>query len=366
MKKSGTYIIIVKMNRTRKIKSPLVLYDFAEQCEWLENRSYRDLKEWFQSLLRDSDTDPLFISMSTASPAGIIQGFYERSDDRSFKGRVKRIIVELIDEWRLSRDSDEVLFGLSALVGHICIARARWKLLSLAKEGYLRGRSCRGVDLHFHLLRVLAGLKLSMDLKLLISRDFDNPAYAPILFVSSWLLGENGYSLAIDLLDRFISLHRKNPREMEFHQPLRKFLDSFGEANLEKHFGKIIDALNLNNIKYFLNSLDEIGYRVYGDKASNIKINILERLPLVGITNDLSANFPPIRSSVFIPRNSYFYKIAKDKKIVFERALSDINGIYSSLLQDRQSIDSAVERRKSKSPSFDIWGSIKTPALLYS
>ncbi|MCI0471266.1 MAG: hypothetical protein L0Y73_06400 [Candidatus Aminicenantes bacterium] len=353
------------MIRTRKIKSPEVLYDFAEQCEWLESRSHRELKEWFERLLRENDTEPLFISMSAASPAGIIQGFYEGSNDISFKDRIKRIIGELIDGWRLSRDPDEMLFELSTLAGHICIAGARSKLLSLAKEGYLRGRSCRGVDLHFHLLRVLAGLKLSTDLKLLISRDFDNPAYAPILFVSSWLMGESGYFLAIGLLNRFINLHRENPGKMEFHYPLRKFLDSFGEANLKKHFGRIIDALEVDNMKYFLKSLDEIGYLVYGNKDSNIEIRILERIPLYGITNNLSAVFKPIKSSIKIPRYSYFSKIAKDKKIEIERALADINGDYSSAPHYRQSVGSMEGVRKSTPIFPDLWSAARIPALLH-
>ena len=148
----------------------------------------------------------------------------------------------------------------------------------MVKEGHLKGRLYRGVDLHFHLLRVLAGLKLSIDLKLVIYRDFDNPAYAPILFVSSWLLGERGYSMAIDLLDRFIDLDQKSPGQMEFHSSLRKFLDSFGPANLKKDFGKIIDALSSKNSEYFMKSLDEIGYLV-SLKPGAISISITERLP---------------------------------------------------------------------------------------
>jgi hypothetical protein len=239
-----------------------VFYYFNEQLEWLESRSNPALKKWILGLLRDNESYPLFISLDTAYPSQIIQGFVERSKNDDFRSRVKQIIIDLVNEWQIDKAPDMMLFELAILVGHLSIAGARSKLLSLVKEGYLRNRQYRGIDLHFHLLRVLAGLKLSTDLKLVIQRDFDSPAYAPILFTSSWLLSDDGYFLAIDLLDRFIDLHRQYPREMEFYPTMRAFLKRFGEANLKKYYDYIINKLSYENIHDFEECLKETGYRM--------------------------------------------------------------------------------------------------------
>lgn len=236
-----------------------VLYYFKEQLEWLETRGYPALEKWILSMLLNNDSYPLFISLDAITPSTILQDFFERSKNNDFKSNLKRIIIGLINDWRMDRDPDTILFELSILVGHLSITKARSKLLSLVKEGYLRNRKCRGIDLHFHLLRVLAGLKLSTDLKLVIQRDFDSPVYAPILFTSSWLLSERGFFFTIELLDRFIDLHKKYPRQMEFYPPMRTFLKRFGVSNLQKYYKMIKNKLSPENVRYFRNCLEELG-----------------------------------------------------------------------------------------------------------
>lgn len=348
------------------MKNPEVFYYFHEQLKWLESRGPRALKGWFQAFLWDNEPYPLFISTGTVSPTAIIQGFFERSHDRGFKNRTKRVIIDLINEWRLARDPDEVIFELSSMVGYIGITGARFRLLSLVKEGYLKGRLYRGVDLHFHLLRVLAGLKLSIDLKKVIYRDFDNPAYAPILFVSSWLLGEKGYPLAIDLLDRFIDLQRKSPGQMEFHSTLRKFLDSFGPANLKKDFGKIIDALSSENINYFMKSLDEIGYLISRDTTgSTIKISISRKLPLRNRVNDLTAAFPPSKEELSIPIASIFKGVSKEKKQAFQRSLSVIGRDFRLDSFIEYSIQNNDLRQHADTPSRPVFYTGKSTLINY-
>jgi hypothetical protein len=240
-----------------------VLYYFKEQLEWLETRRYPALEKWVLSMLRDNESYPLFISLDAITPSGILQNFFERSKNNDFKSKLKRIIIGLVNDWRMDRDPDTMLFELTILVGHLSITRARSKLLSLVKEGYLRNRKWRGIDLHFHLLRVLAGLKLSTDLKLVIQRDFDSPAYAPILFTSSWLLSEKGFFFTIELLDRFIDLHKKHPRQMEFYPPMRTFFKRFGVSNLKKYYKMIKNKLSPENVRYFRDCLEETGFGIH-------------------------------------------------------------------------------------------------------
>jgi len=238
------------------------LYYFSEQLVWLEACSHPAFKKWILGMLLENDSYPLLISLDTISPAEILQDFFERSNNKDFKSKMEQIIIELVNNWRMDKDPDMMLLELSILVGHLSISAARSKLLSLVKEGYLKNRECRGIDLHFHLLRVLAGLKLSADLKLIIQRDFDSPTYAPILFASSWLLSEDGYFLAIDLLDRFIDLHKKYPRQMEFYPPIGSFLKSLGESNLQKYQQTIIDKLSPGNVGCFLECLEKNGFDI--------------------------------------------------------------------------------------------------------
>lgn len=289
-----------------------VLYYFDEQLEWLETCSYPTLKKWILGMLRDKDSYPLFISLDTISLGDIVQDFFERSNNDDLRSKVKRIIIELINDWRMDRDPDTMLLELSILVGHLCITRARSKLLSLAKEGYLRNRKCRGIDLHFHLLRVLAGLKLSTDLKLIIQRDFDSPIYAPILFISSWLLSEKGYFFAIELLDRFIHLHKKYPFQMEFYPPLRKFLESFGQYNLQKHFKLIKNKLSPENVSYFLACLEKVG----------IDVDFIERLE-DGEKRGHAKNHPVQPQYVSAPKAEY------ETTESLQNRVSDIKTVYS-------------------------------------
>jgi hypothetical protein len=240
-----------------------VLYYFNEQLEWLETRSSPALEKWILSMLHNNDSYPLFISFDAITPSGILQDFFERSKNHNFKSNLKRIIISLINDWRMDRDPDTMLLELSILVGHLCITRACSKLLSLVKEGHLRNRKCRDIDLHFHLLRVLAGLKLSTDLKLIIQRDFDSPTYAPILFTSSWLLTEKGFFFTIELLDRFIDLHKKYPRQMEFYPPMHTFLKRFGGTNLQKYFKMIKNKLSPENFRCFRDCLEEAGFDIH-------------------------------------------------------------------------------------------------------
>jgi hypothetical protein len=323
-----------------------VLYYFKEQLEWLETRSYLALEKWVLSMLRDNESYPLFISFDAITPSGILQDFFERSKNNDFKSKLKRIIIDLVSDWRMDRDPDTMLFELTILVGHLSIARARSKLLSLVKEGYLRNRKYRDIDLHFHLLRVLAGLKLSTDLKLIIQRDFDSPSYAPILFTSSWLLSEKGFFFTIELLDRFIDLHKKYPHQMEFYPPMRAFLKRFGGSNLQKYYKMIKNKLRPENVRYFRDCLEETGFDTHfiEDPKDREKRGVKKKYPPVA----------PQLQYVRAPTPEY------DALATLKESSAEIFKLMGFEVElnrkiANHTIDFFAKRKKSFTPSYECW-----------
>lgn len=308
-----------------------VLYGFYEQLNWLETLSYNSLETWMLGFVKEDNSYPILISTDSVSPFDHIRNFFEVSKNSAFKKKIKKVIVESIASWRLSIDEDSELFELSSLVSLLCISnkKARSKLLTLVKEGNLQGRHYRGIDLHFHVLRVLAGLKLSIDLKSLINRDFDNPAYAPILFTSCWLLSEKGYFLAIDLLDRFIDLYKKFPGEMDFHSPFETFIESFGKKNLKKHFNKIITKLSRKNTRFFLDALEEIGIYLNPDNDLNTFVYdlnssyIRSEAPVFPVGNNPVYIYPPIKNKAFTIPSTSFRHIPQQKRLAFQQTLKN-------------------------------------------
>jgi hypothetical protein len=323
-----------------------VLYYFNEQLEWLETRRYPALEKWVLSMLHDNESYPLFISFDSITPSGILQDFFERSKNNDFKSNIKRIIIDLVNDWRMDRDPDTMLFELTILVGHLSITRARLKLLSLVKEGYLRNRKCRGIDLHFHLLRVLAGLKLSADLKLIIQRDFDSPAYAPILFTSSWLLSEKGFFFTIELLDRFIDLHKKYPRQMEFYPPLRTFLKRLGESNLQKYYKMIKNKLRPENVRYFRDCLEETGFDTHfiEDPEYKEKRGVTKKYPPVAPQLQyVRAPTPEYETLATLKESSSEIFKLMGFEVEFNRQIAN------------HTIDLFAKRKKSFTPSYECW-----------
>jgi hypothetical protein len=323
-----------------------VLYYFNEQLEWLETRRYPALEKWVLSMLRDNESYPLFISFDAITPSGILQDFFERSKSNDFKSKLKRIIIDLVNDWRMDRDPDTMLFELTILVGHLNIARARSKLLSLVKEGYLRNRKCHDVDLHFHLLRVLAGLKLSSDLKLVIQRDFDSPAYAPILFTTSWLLSEKGFFFTIELLDRFIDLHKKYPRQMEFYPAMRSFLKRFGGTNLQKYYKMIKNKLSPGNVRYFHDCLEETGFDIHFIEESEDR----EERGGTTIYHPLTSQLEFVRAPT--PGYDALAALKESSAEIFKLMGFEVELNYK--IDDRV-IDLFAKRKKSFTPSFECW-----------
>jgi hypothetical protein len=221
----------------------------------LEAISCDDLKVWLAQLVKPENNPDL-------TAASTITKVYNESEKPEFKLNIKKIVTELLTDWRLDIDPDMILYELVSLSGHIRISEAYRNMLSLVKSDHLKGRFVKKKDLHLHLLEVMGTLTFSGDFKFIVNRDFDTPLYTTTLFNAIWIQSDEGFSQAIELLDRFIKAYPDPLHENDFLLPLKTFLTKFGLNNFKRSFGRIIESLSDDNFALFLDCLEKCGYNL--------------------------------------------------------------------------------------------------------
>jgi hypothetical protein len=238
-----------------------IIFGFKDDLAWLENQSLDELQGWLGRFLETGASEPLFISSKDIYRSQIVYQYHRGSDDPEFKKRLKQAIANLLIDWRLDVGSIEQAVELVTLVGRLRVTKAFGRVLAMAKGGMLKGKIGTGVDLHYQILRVLAGFQLDFDARAIARRDMSDPRYAAICFYAVWQRKEGGFKEAVDFVPRLLERFQIDPT-VNIHYTLREYLGSLGIDNFRNLFNLILGRLGDDFFPTFRQVLRDIGVNI--------------------------------------------------------------------------------------------------------
>lgn len=226
------------------------IYKMEEGLKHLEGLSEKELAGWMRGFLAENCSHPLSLSSKDTYKSTVLLQFYFISTDSDFRRRFERAVLDLVNSWRASADpswqepadSPDYFAELLTIVGRIRVSDTYSRLLALAKNEKLKEKVGLGVNLHYHLLRVLFGFgmdEIREDLEYIIDRDIEDSRYSALCFRRSWELEFKG---GIENLPILLKCYHKD-HSVDAEGALDRFLRKLGQKGLKKEFLVMLQKL---------------------------------------------------------------------------------------------------------------------------
>jgi hypothetical protein len=165
--------------------------------------------------------------------------YYYRKGSIELKEKLKKAVFRIISEWVLSKEERDLnILYTSLKLGSLTSTFGLSKrLISFAKDEFLKSLTSYQEELHFILLKTLLqsimvdSLEKEQlnDLKDIINRDIIDINYVGICFRLAWELSfEFGFEKIIDLVDLYI---KNNMADYYLYLEMKEYIKHYGEKN---------------------------------------------------------------------------------------------------------------------------------------
>lgn len=228
------------------------LLSFPEQVAWFESLSYAALREYVHMVLWKGRFLPPIAIARQVELDEVLPQVFRSSSSPEFQTRFRGVLVELLENWSPVTDPQSSLARLLIIVGRTGGAYCRETLVRFANTGSFKGSIVDGEDLHLRVLRVLVGIGVRESDIWVLSRDLQEPTYAPICYRG---LYEADLRNAIGYCSQLVKVAYASQHAFPLDYLLDQVISVVGRQRFFESLGEILQELALDESTMLLKAL---------------------------------------------------------------------------------------------------------------